>query len=162
MLFLQAAKRNPEARGFIQLELAAAAFLLLLAWGVTFAGDACLRQYRRMQVRAAAAVLALDIRAEQRQAMFEDGILNRHISVLADNEGYAFYKNRKVVGKINFALKGCEGVYFARKIAQAQFTNTGSPSATGSYELRHRKLEGFNCTVAIQPVTGRVVITEGG
>ncbi len=161
MLFLRAVKRNHKNWGFIELELVAAAAVLLVLSGTLLAGDAFLRQHYKMQLRTAAAILALDIREEQRQAMFTDGLLNRYISVLSSGEGYAFYKNRKVIGKVSFVEKGCEGVYFKQKIAQAQFTNTGAPSTTGSYELRHRKLADFFCTVAIQPVTGRVVVSEG-
>lgn len=145
----------------MQLELAAAALLTITLTAALALGiNGYARQQRRLQVQAAANMLAADIRNMQQQALFSDGILNRQIKVTADSGGYALYKDRKVQRKVSFAGQGCGDVYFSKKIAQAQFTNTGSPSTTGAFELRHRGLTGCKYTVSIQPVTGRVVVSE--
>lgn len=162
MLPAAAAKQaTAKQKGFIQLELVCAVLLIVTLTAALLVGTGGYnRQQKKMQVQAAAVMLAADIRNMQQQAMFSDGVLNRQIKVTADSGGYALYKDRKVIRKVQFAEQGCGEVYFSRKIAQAQFTNTGSPSTTGDFELQHRKLSGYKYTVSIQPVTGRVVVSE--
>lgn len=146
----------------MQLELLAAAILTVVLLTALAAGtDGYIKQQRKVQLMTAANMLAEDIRTMQQQSIFSDRVLNRQLRVAADSGGYDLYKDRKVVRKIVFSERGCADVYFGKKITQVHFTNTGSPSSTGDFELRHRRLTGYKYIVSIQPVTGRVVVSEG-
>lgn len=116
--------------------------------------------YHKLQLKTAGDILAGDIRLLQQQSMFSDGILNRQLKFMPDGSGYAFYKERKISKKVYFSSVNCSEVYIARKITYVQFTNSGAPSYTGNIVLRHRKDAAISCTLALQPVTGRVVLSE--
>lgn len=156
----QVAVRSRNSRGFLLLEmLVFTALLSIAALFFAMQSKAYTAWYEKMQLQTAAEVLASDIRVLQQQSLFDDGILNRQIKFMPANNGYAFYTDRKVVKKIYFSDLGCKNVYIDRKMAAVQFTNNGSPSYTGSVILKHRKNPAAVCTVSVQPVTGRVVIS---
>lgn len=155
------AARKQRNKGYIALELVIVCFLLTLL-GTFLIGESqsYINYYQKQQVKTAANILADDIRLLQQQSLFGDGILNRQIKFMSDNNGYGFYVDRKITKRVYFSDLGCEDVYLARKMTMVQYTNTGSPSYNGTIVLKHKDLPGYSCTLAVQPVTGRVVINE--
>lgn len=148
-------------RGYIALELVAACFLIILLSVFLFGeSKSYINYYQKQQVKTAANILADDIRLLQQQSLFGDGILNRQIKFMSNNNGYGFYVDRKVTKRVYFADFGCTDVYLAKKMATVQYTNTGSPSYNGTIVLKHKKLPAYACTLAVQPVTGRVIVNE--
>lgn len=156
-----AASQRSKKSGFIFTDILAGCFILGLAAAMLLVGGSSwLKYYHQKQLKQAAAVLSADIRLLQRQSLFDDGILNRQIKFMTDKKGYAFYVDRKVKKRIYFSDFGCGDVRLDNKLAYVQYTNNGSPSMTGNIILKHQKLPGSFCTISIQPVTGRVVISE--
>lgn len=155
--------RLTRQRGFILWELLLACAVLLSAAGFLFVqGEAVARQYYKRQVRVAAQVLASDLRALQQRALYKGSNAMRKLQPLsADKSVYTLVDGMKVVATIAFSDFGCGEVYFQRSIASVSFGTLGAPTANGEYVLRHRKLGKFSCRVALQPVTGRVLIYEG-
>jgi hypothetical protein len=98
------------------------------------------------------------MRKLQQQALFSEGE-QRYLRSLST--GYDFYECGKKVKQVRFADKGWDIVLSWPKRFNVQFGVNGGPSATGTWVLRHNKLSNFSCEVAVQPVTGRIVISEG-
>jgi hypothetical protein len=98
------------------------------------------------------------MRKLQQQALFGEGE-QRYLRSLSI--GYDFYERGTKVKQVRFADKGWDIVLSWPKRFNVQFGVNGGPSATGTWVLRHNKLRDFSCEVAVQPVTGRIVISEG-
>ncbi len=117
----------------------------------------------RQKVRVAAQHLAADLRKLQRETMYTVNMYNNELDVysLGDKDNYILqkYPDRGRT-KISFPKIGCDGVYFAKFIVAMQFHSSGAPRRVATYELRHRQLSDFACIVSVQPVTGRVVVSE--
>lgn len=142
-------------------DVLAGCFLLGLAVALLVTGGSGWQHYyHQQQLRQAAEILSADIRLLQRQSLFDDGILNRQIKFMTDKSGYAFYVDRKIVRRIYFSDFGCGDVRVDNKLAYVQYTNTGSPSLTGNIVLTHQKLFKASCILSVQPVTGRVIVSE--
>lgn len=137
--------------------LAVAVIIAFFAGALLPRSDAYVRQCARMQVRSAANLLVADMRKLQQQALFGEGE-QRYLRSLSS--GYDFYERGKKVKQVRFADNGWDVVLSWPKRFNVQFGVNGAPSATGSWVLTHPKLENFSCTVAVQPVTGRVVVSE--
>ena len=160
-LFPAAARVFSKSGGFIFLDILTACVLLGAAAAMLMlGGNGWLRQYHHRQLTQAAEVLTADIRLLQRQSLFDDGTLNRQIRFMTDKSGYAFYADRKVVRKVYFSDFGCGKVRVDNKLAYVQYSNNGSPSLTGNIILRHENLPNNSCILSVQPVTGRVVVSE--
>ena len=133
------------------------AAMAVLLWSQ---GSVLLRQHFKNQVRMAAGLLAADLRQLQQEALYRSVSGRVTLYAQANGEGYSFRENNLVEGKVTFAKQGCNDVYFSSVVASVGFNANGSPSATGTYVLRHHKLASFCCKVAVQPVTGRVAVDE--
>lgn len=148
-----------KERGFLLVEVLAVAFILLGLTAIVLPrSNAYIRQCAKLQVRTAANLLASDMRKLQQQALFGEGE-QRYLRSLST--GYDFYERGKKVKQVRFADKGWDIVLSWPKRFNVQFGVNGGPSATGTWVLRHNKLSDFSCEVAVQPVTGRIVISEG-
>lgn len=160
-----AAPANKQ-QGFLLPELLlAVALSLLLVAGAAAAQQALLKQYYKQQVRIAAQQLASDLRQLQQrsQLRFEKG--TRSLRVINTKlEQYTFYTDLKPQRTVTFSELGCEQVYFAKRFSKVYFNNAGTPILSASfndtYELRHRQLADFGCSLAFQPVTGRITLSE--
>lgn len=108
-------------------------------------------------MRLAAALLAGDIRQLQQQSLFGSGEA-RYIRTLST--GYDTYVRGKRTTMVRFADYGWDVSLSWPKRFNVQFSNTGSPTASGTLVLKHNDMADFSCTLAVQPVTGRVVTVE--
>lgn len=147
-------------RGFVLLEAALAAACLLC---ICAAG---LQQYHyKAQVRLAADILAADIRQLQQETMFSCAKYSKTLYVSSDKQSYSIYlssRNSPLCKKVAFVELGCTDVYFSQQLQSISFYFNGSPKSSGSYVLKHKQLKGFDCRISLQPVTGRVTVTEYG
>lgn len=151
--------RQNSQKGFSLLEvLAVAAVLAVLTSMLLPQSLVYTKQLAKLEVRAAANLLAADMRKLQQQALFGEGE-QRYLRSLSS--GYDFYLRGKKVGEVRFADNGWDVVLSWPKRFNVQFGVNGAPAATGTWVLRHGKEAGISCTVAVQPVTGRIVISEG-
>ena len=154
-----AVRRPNKERGFLLVEVLAVSAILIFLTGILLPqSDGYVKHCAKMQVRAAASILASDMRKLQQQALFGDGE-QRYLRSLSS--GYDFYERGKKIKQVRFADNGWDLVLSWPKRFNVQFGVNGGPSATGTWILRHAKLENFSCTVAVHPVTGRIVVSEG-
>lgn len=150
-------QRSREA-GFLLLEMLAwAACLGILAGGLYWQSGAYQQYTCKLQVRMAAKLLVADIRQLQQQSLFGNGEA-RYIRTLST--GYDTYVRGKRTTMVRFADYGWNVNLSWPMRFNVQFSNTGSPAATGMLILKHKEMDDFSCTLAVQPVTGRVVTVE--
>lgn len=138
--------------------LAVAALLAVMAGALLPQSLVYSESLAKLEVRAAANLLVADMRRLQQQALFGEGE-QRYLRSLSS--GYDFYVQGKRVKQVRFADNGWDVVLSWPVRFNVQFGVSGSPGASGTWVLRHNKLPSFSCTVAVQPVTGRVVVSEG-
>ncbi len=152
-----------KQRGFVLLELLAVGTILLVAVSLLFLqGQSLQRQYYKQQVRVVAQLLAADLRQLQQRTLFKSNNVTRKLSAYSDQSSYKLMDGwQTVAARVDFAQEGCGDVYFSQVLSEATFGTSGAPTYNGEYALRHRNLSDFCCRVALQPVTGRVLIYEG-
>ncbi|MCH4158163.1 MAG: hypothetical protein LKF34_06175 [Acidaminococcaceae bacterium] len=123
----------------------------------------------RMQLWGAARELAADLNTLQQRALFQagedeeaDGKESLSVSNLLD--GYAISRQGKEIRRVSFSKEGAGAVYFTSSSPmKLHFGPEGSPVLPGSsncYKLVHKAQANLAINVRIQPVTGRVVISE--
>lgn len=148
-----------KGRGFFLVEVLAVVALIALIVSVLLPqSEGYSKHYAKLEVRAAAGLLAADIRKLQQDALFGEGE-QRYLRSLSS--GYDFYVRGKRVKQVRFADYGWQVVLSWPKRFNVQFGVNGGPASSGTWVLRHSKLNNFSCSVAVQPVTGRVVVSEG-
>lgn len=151
-------------RGFVLLEAAlAAACLLCICAAAVPAATGLQQYYYKAQVRLAADILAADIRQLQQETMFSCAKYSKTLYVSSDKQSYSIYlsgKNSPLCKKVTFVELGCTDVYFSQKLQSISFYFNGSSKSSGSIVLKHKQLKGFYCKLSLQPVTGRVTVTE--
>lgn len=148
-----------KEKGFLLVEALAVAALLALVVGMFLPqSEAYNKHYAKLEVRAAAGLLVADIRKLQQQALFGEGE-QRYLRSLSS--GYDFYVQGKRVKQVRFADYGWQIELSWPKRFNVQFGVNGGPASSGTWVLRHSKFSDFSCSVAVQPVTGRVVVSEG-
>ncbi len=153
-----AAHPQHRQKGFLILEVLAGAVLLaILATALLQASNAYQNYYAKMQVRLAADLLAADIRRLQQDSLYGE-VESRYIRTLSS--GYDTYERNKKVKSVRFADYAWDVTLSWPKRFNVQFSGTGSPTATGTLVLEHQSNKKFSCTLAVQPITGRVVIVE--
>lgn len=150
-------KQNRQS-GFLLVEVLAVAAVLVLAAGMLLPQSLAYRKYfAKLEVRAAANLLAADMRRLQQQALFGEGE-QRYLR--SQVNGYDFIVQGKKVKQVRFADNGWNVTLSWPKRFNVQFGVSGSPAASGTWVLKHDELQNFSCTVAVQPVTGRIVVSE--
>ena len=150
-----------KQQGFILLELLALVAGILFASSCIFLqSDKLWRHYHREQVRVSALLLASDLRQLQQQALFQTDASAHDLKPTADRTGYYLTTKGGATSSVRFADYACAGVYFDAVLARLAFSQSGAPSTSGFYRLRHRELAGFAYQVDVQPVTGRVLAYE--
>ena len=141
----------------------AAACLLCICVAAVPAATGLQQYYYKAQVRMAADTLAADIRQLQQETMFSSAKAGKTLYVSSDKQSYSIYlssRNSPLCKKVAFAELGCADVYFKQQLQSSSFYFNGSPKSSGIYVLKHRQLKSFDCTISLQPVTGRVTVTE--
>lgn len=154
-------------KGFILFEVALAAiFLISMSTAILLSINSLQRYCYRNQVRLAAEMLAADIQSLQQETMFSSEKFTKTLNVSNNDKlGYRIYTNginSPLHKRIIFADCGYANVYFSQYLSSISFYKNGSPKTNGTYLLRHKKLENFYCKLSLQPVTGRVTVTEYG
>jgi type II secretory pathway pseudopilin PulG len=148
---------NKQA-GFLLIEVLAVVALLVVLAGVLLPQSvAYSKQYARWQVRAVANLLAADMRKLQQQALFGEGE-QRYLRSLSS--GYDYYLKGKKVKQVRFADYGWNVELTWPKRFNVQFGVNGGPTYSGTWVVQHSEFAGVSCTVAVQPVTGRIVVSE--
>lgn len=157
-------KSLSKEHGYLLLEVAlAASCLVCLCAAVIVSTQGLMNYYYKEQVRLSASTLAADIRQLQQETMFSVVKKSKTLNVV--KSGYGIYANglkSTVYKSVDFAELGCEQVYFSDYLSSISFYQNGSPKNNGTYLLRHKKLQGFYCKLSLQPVTGRVTVSEYG
>jgi type II secretory pathway pseudopilin PulG len=152
------AKHLNKQAGFLLIEvLAVVALLGVLAVVLLPQSVAYSKQYARWQVRAVANLLAADMRKLQQQALFGEGE-QRYLRSLSS--GYDYYLKGKKVKQVRFADYGWNVELTWPKRFNVQFGVNGGPTYSGTWVVQHSEFAGVSCTVAVQPVTGRIVVSE--
>ena len=122
------------------------------------------RCYYKTQLRLAANLLAGDIRQLQQETIFSSARFTKTLIVTSsDKQAYNIYMNglnSPLYKRVSFAELGYNDVYFSQFLKSTSFYQNGSPKTNGKYLLRHKQLDRFSCQLSLQPVTGRVTVTE--
>lgn len=148
---------NKQAGFFLIEVLAVLALLGVLAGVLLPQSVAYSKQYARWQVQAAANLLAADMCKLQQQALFGEGE-QRYLRSLSS--GYDYYWKGKKVKQVRFADYGWNVELTWPKRFNVQFGVNGGPTYSGTWVVQHSEFSGVSCTVAVQPVTGRIVVSE--
>lgn len=154
-----------KERGYLLLEMAlAAGCLVCICTAIAISTQGLLRYYYKEQVRFSASTLAADIRCLQQETMFSARKANKTLDVSAKSCYGIYIKGAQLTlcKEVAFAQLGCEQVYFSDYLKSISFYQNGSPKNNGTYLLRHKKLPSFYCKLSLQPVTGRVTVSEYG
>ena len=152
------AKHLNKQAGFLLIEVLAVVALLVVLAGVLLPQSvAYSKQYARWQVRAVANLLAADMRKLQQQALFGEGE-QRYLRSLSS--GYDYYLKGKKVKQVRFADYGWDVELTWPKRFNVQFGVNGGPTYSGTWVVQHSEFAGVSCTLAVQPVTGRIVVSE--
>lgn len=144
--------------GYILLELLTAIFIvLIILGGIMLQIGAYEKAYYKKQVYMAANQVANELRNLQQDSMYS----NLYTSIDINNrEGYFLNRSAKVIKLCWFKDYGCDGVYFNHFIATTHFSKDGAPYKSGRYILSHKKLPEYQYVVEVQPITGRVLVSE--
>ena len=152
------AKHLNKQAGFFLVEVLAVVALLGVLAGVLLPQSASYsKHYARLQVRAAANLLAADMRKLQQQTIFGEGE-QRYLRSLSS--GYDYYLKGKKVKEVRFADYGWKVELTWPKRFNVQFGVNGGPTYSGTWVVQHSEVSGISCKVAVQPVTGRIVVSE--
>lgn len=123
----------------------------------------------RLQLKGAARELAADLNTLQQRALFqagkdEEADGKERLSVLEQLDGYVISRQGKEIRRVSFREAGAGAVYFTSSSPmKMHFGPEGSPVLPGyssCYKLVHKAQADLAINVRIQPVTGRVVISE--
>lgn len=156
-----------KQRGFVLLEAAlAVACLLCICAAAVLAATGLQQYYYKAQVRLAADTLAGDIRQLQQETIFSCAKSSKMLYVSnSDKQSYSIYMsglNSPICKRVAFAELGCKDVYLSQHLRSTSFYFNGSPKSSGLYVLKHKQLKSFDCKISLQPITGRVTVTEYG
>lgn len=118
-------------------------------------------QRQRQELEMAARHFILDCRFVQQKNMFASSADRLDIVPSWGMGKYNFVKNTYVVTERNFADIGCSGIIFSgNAIGEIVFSGSGSVNDEKSILLRHKDNEAVHLTLNLQPVTGRIEISE--
>ena len=149
-----------KQKGFLLLDvLSACALISIILLSTISASRHFDTTLKINKVRVAAEIFAQDLRKLQRDTMFKCSGAGLTIKI-TNGSVYSFYEGLSMKKSVSLDDLGCEGVYFNKVVKNAGFSYSGAPSASGDFELKHRDLNNFSCKLSLQPVTGRVVISE--
>ena len=152
------AKYLNKQAGFLLVDVLAVVALLGVLASVLLPQSASYsKHYARLQVRAAANLLAADMRKLQQQTLFGEGE-QRYLRSLSS--GYDYYLKGKKVKEVRFADYGWKVELTWPKRFNVQFGVNGGPTYSGTWVVQHSEVSGISCKVAVQPVTGRIVVSE--
>ena len=152
------AKHLNKQAGYLLVEVLAVVALLGILAGVLLPQSVSYsKHYARLQVRAAANLLAADMRKLQQQSLFGEGE-QRYLRSLSS--GYDYYLKGKKVKEVRFSYYGWNVELTWPKRFNVQFGVNGGPTYSGTWVVQHSEISGISCTVAVQPVTGRIVVSE--
>lgn len=151
-----------KSKGYLLLELLlAVGILAVCASAFSVRCSALQTQQHKLKVRLAAQTLAADLRQLQQQALFQAEGTQVSLTVASGKAvSYSFKSGTKVLRTITFSSLACDGVYFSSAITKLGFSKAGTPTASGSYILKHTALASYRCLLSVQPVTGRVSVYE--
>ena len=102
--------------------------------------------------------VATDIVNLQEISLFGGDRLQYYLDV--EKSGYVMRSNRAVIKRVGFAAMGCADIYFSWCSITIGFNSSGRPKSSHTLTLMHKNLSDLYYTIAVEPVTGRVVVNE--
>ena len=145
--------------GYILLEIMAAIFVLVISFSfILLKYDAYKDAYYKQQVYLAASQLSGDLRRMQQKAIYDNHAKPAIRTQNADS--YLISQNAQVM-KLHYCYEhGCSGVYFKARLYNISFGTDGVPTTSGKYILSHKNRPQCQYVVEVQPITGRVLVSE--
>lgn len=156
------AEKRQNQKGFLLTEfICAVAVGLVLILFIGYAGNAGHKYTAKIQLRGAARELAANIGSLQHQALFCQASGQERLFVQDDFAGYVIVRRNQVIRKVDFSQGSFSRIRFANvTLKKIWFQNEGAPVYNGNFVLTHKDQEALKIKVGVQPVTGRIVITE--
>ena len=156
------AKKVRCQKGFLLAELICAiAVGLVLTLFIGYASQAGSKYTAKIQLRGAAKELAANIGSLQHQALFCQTAFREKLYVKSDLAGYSIVRHSQVIRDVDFSQGSFSRIRFTEEtLKKIWFQNEGAPIYNGNFVLTHQDQEGLKVKVGVQPVTGRIVITE--
>lgn len=148
--------------GFVLLEILCVVAIVTMALGfaVLQIGDVQVVMQRR-QLEMAARRFIMDCRSVQQKNMFATSDDELRITLTDGSGRYTFGKGLSIVEEHNFEDIGCQGVIFkGNAMDSIRFTGSGSVDDEKLILLRHKDNENLKLVLNLQPVTGRIEISE--
>lgn len=149
-------------RGHILLEILCTVALVSVftTLAVVGVGETKTKMQKR-QLEMAARRFIMDCRAVQQRNMFAESDEGWRITITDNSDKYTFGKGGGVVETHHLSDSGCDGVIFkGNALDSIRFTGTGSVDDEKSILLMHRDNESLILTLNLQPVTGRIEISN--
>lgn len=154
------------SRGFKQgsllLELILGSAMVLTIWVASLpAVQGFVRAGKVVKLNAATKLLAMDIVEVQRKSIYQNVGNKYFLSIANDGKSYKIFCNTKVIKKIQFHSRWGEGVQISSLSKRISFSSNGTPEQYSNLKLTLAKTPKLVQYIEVQPVTGRVVITNG-
>ncbi len=150
-------------KGFTLLELiiglAIFSFMLVISLPLL---EGFLQISEMAKVNSACQLLATDIADIQNKSLFRNLEGPAYIIMLDRyGDGYTIIKNQTIVKSVRFSELGLETIVATcANTNKISFSTTGSPQRAVNVNVYSRKNDSKRKYVEVQPVTGRIVITD--
>ncbi|MGE4589153.1 MAG: hypothetical protein AB7E34_06210 [Acidaminococcaceae bacterium] len=152
-----------SSKGFALLELVSglAIFLFMLVISLPL-WEGFLQISEMSKVNSACSLLATDIADIQNKSLFKNLDDPVYIIMLDRyGDGYTIVKNQTIVKSVRFSEIGLDPVLATcANTNKISFSTNGSPQRAVSVNVYSRKNSSKRKYVEVQPVTGRIVITD--
>ena len=152
-----------SSKGFALLELIVglAIFLFMLVISLPM-WEGFLQISEMAKIDSACRLLATDIADIQNKALFRNLEGPAYVIMLDRyGDGYTIIKNQTIVKSVRFSELGLETIVATcANTNKISFSTTGSPQRAVNVNVYSRKNNSKRKYVEVQPVTGRIVITD--
>ncbi|MEG2765205.1 MAG: prepilin-type N-terminal cleavage/methylation domain-containing protein [Acidaminococcaceae bacterium] len=149
-------------KGFTLVELVVGlAILLVLLVSVVPATEGLNHLLGRVQLDLASKMLAMDLGVVQEKALYENkGAQKYKLLLLSNGKGYTIYRQGEPWKAVVFAEQALSRVRLETLVREVSFSNSGAPQKYVVIKVKMEQEAGYWKTVAVQPITGRIVITD--
>ena len=152
--------------GYLLLEaLLGVTVVTLFAGLLTLGYGGLVRHVARLQLETVTNGFVLDLQQIRADSIFRSRPARESTSIYLykDNRhGYRILRGTNEVRRKDFLADYGTAVYFAAMpFQEIRFTTLGSPRSTGIFMLAVKGFPGLKKQVEIQPVTGRIKVTDG-
>lgn len=154
---------SKSSRGTTVIELIAFIGLYLLFVGMIVPGVQRFASYiDKLEVYGFCKNFAEDIETVQRKSLWYASIgKSEKITINLAKQSYSIFSKGAVIKTIYLNDSKNKNIYFeSPSTSVISFSNNGAPQRYFSILVRHKKVSGFIKKIEVQPVTGRVVISD--